>query len=269
MIAIPIILVLLIGLYLLAVRGRKGHPGLQALHSWSYAHRGLHDSTRPENSMSAFRAAVRAGYGIELDVHLLKDGTLAIMHDSELKRTTGCEGRIEDLTADDLDKFYLEGTFDTIPTFQKVLETVNGKVPLVVELKAVGDNYGTLCQTACEMLENYNGIYCMESFDPRCVHWLKKHKPQIIRGQLSENFVANKKNPLPWILKFVMTHHLLNFLTLPDFVAYRFSDRKRLSNFLARKLWGVQGVTWTLENPQEHEAALAEGWIPIFENYTP
>lgn len=269
MIAIPIILVLLIGLYLLAVRGRKGHPGLQALHGWSYAHRGLHDSTRPENSMSAFRAAVRAGYGIELDVHLLKDGTLAIMHDSELKRTTGCEGRIEDLTAADLDKYYLEGTFDTIPTFQKVLETVDGKVPLVVELKAVGDNYGKLCQTACDMLEKYNGIYCMESFDPRCVHWLKKHKPQIVRGQLSENFLANKKNPLPWILKFVMTHHLLNFLTLPDFVAYRFSDRKRLSNFLTRKLWGVQGVTWTLENPQEHETALAEGWIPIFENYTP
>lgn len=269
MIAIPIILVLLIGLYILAVRGRKGHPGLQALHGWSYAHRGLHDSSRPENSMSAFRAAVRSGYGIELDVHLLKDGTLAVMHDSELKRTTGCEGKIEDLTVNDLDGYYLEGTLDTIPTFQQVLEAVNGKVPLVVELKTVGNNYAALCRTARDMLKDYEGIYCMESFDPRCIHWLKKNAPEVVRGQLSENFLGNKENSLPWILKFVMTHHLLNFLSLPDFVAYRFSDRKQLSNFLARKLWGVQGVTWTLKTPQEHEAALAEGWIPIFENYNP
>ena len=269
MIAIPIVLVLLAALYVLAIRGRKGNPGLADLQGWSYAHRGLHDSSRPENSMSAFRAAVRSGYGIELDVHLLKDGTLAVMHDSELKRTTGCEGKIEDLTVNDLDSYYLEGTLDTIPTFQQVLETVNGKVPLVVELKTVGNNYAALCRTARDMLKDYEGIYCMESFDPRCIHWLKKNAPEVVRGQLSENFLGNKENSLPWILKFVMTHHLLNFLSLPDFVAYRFSDRKQLSNFLARKLWGVQGVTWTLKTPQEHEAALAEGWIPIFENYNP
>ena len=269
MIAIPIVLIVLAALYVLAIRGRKGNPGLAKLQGWNYAHRGLHDSSRPENSMSAFRAAIRAGYGIELDVHLLKDGTLAVMHDSELLRTTGCDGKIEDLTAEELDQYYLEGTFDTIPSFQKVLDTVNGKIPLIVELKAVGSNYAQLCQTAYDMLKDYDGIYCMESFDPRCVHWLKKHAPEVIRGQLSENFLANKKNPLPWILKFLMTHHLLNFLSLPDFVAYRFRDRKQLSNFIARKIWRLQGVSWTLKNPQEHEAALKEGWIPIFEDYNP
>ena len=85
------------GLYALAVRGRTGHPGLQALKGWRYAHRGLHGNGIPENSMAAFRAALEHGFGIELDVHLLKDGTLAIMHDHDLKRTTGLEGKIEDL----------------------------------------------------------------------------------------------------------------------------------------------------------------------------
>ena len=70
-------------------------------------------------------------------------------------------------------------------------------------------------------------------------------------------------------VKFLMTHQMMNFLTKPDFVAYRFDDRKTLSNLLARKLWGAQGVTWTLKTPEAHAAAVAEGWIPIFEGYRP
>ena len=219
--------------------------------------------------MAAFRAAVRAGYGMELDIHLLKDGSLAVIHDSTLLRTTGCPGNVEDLTAQDLDNYYLEGTFETIPSFPKVLDMVAGRTPLIVELKSAGNNCAQLCQAACDLLDTYNGVYCLESFDPRCIRWLKKNRPDLIRGQLSENFVAEKKNPLPWYLKFSMTHLLSNFLTQPDFVAYRFADRKRLSVFLARKLWKLQGVTWTLKTPDEQQIACAEGWLPIFEDYNP
>ena len=79
-------------LYVLSVRGRTGHPGLHKLHGWKYAHRGLHSEGIPENSMAAFRASLAKGYGIELDVHLMADGNLAIIHDSVLKRTAGVEG---------------------------------------------------------------------------------------------------------------------------------------------------------------------------------
>lgn len=262
------LLILIFCLFVLAVRGRKGHPGLKDLQGWSYAHRGLHDKTRPENSMAAFRAALEKGYGIELDVHLLRDGNLAVIHDSALKRTTGAEGTIEDLTTQQLADYRLEGTQETIPTFRQVLDLYQGKAPLVVELKSVGNNWAALTEAACKMLENYDGVYCLESFDPRCIRWLRKHRPQLIRGQLTENFVSGK-GKLPWILKFLLTHQLMNFLTLPDFVSYRFADRKTLSNFLVRRLWGVQGVTWTLKTPQEHEVAVREGWIPIFEDYEP
>ena len=263
------VFVVLFLLYVLAVRGKKGHPGLQALRGWSYAHRGLHNEARPENSMAAFRAALEKGYGIELDIHLLKDGNLAVIHDHSLKRTAGVDIQIEDLTTDQLKDYHLEGTEETIPTFREVLDLFDGKAPLIVELKATGSTPGKLTETACQMLDQYKGVYCLESFDPRCIHWLKKHRPELIRGQLTENFFKAKKNPLPWILKLIMSKQLVNFLTVPHFVAYKFLDRKTLGNFLVRKLWGTQGVTWTLTSPQEHEAAIKEGWIPIFENYEP
>ena len=263
------ILLILAVLYTLSTMCRKGHAGLGALRGWSYAHRGLHGNGVPENSMAAFRAALEAGYGIELDIHMMKDGTLAVMHDESLMRTTGKGGRLEDLTVADLDRFTLEGTSEKIPLFQDVLTLFDGKAPLIVELKPVDGNHAALTKAACDMLDRYHGVYCLESFDPRCVHWLKNNRPELIRGQLSENFVANKKSPLPIWMKLILTHQIENFLVLPDFVAYKFADRKTLSNFLARKLWGAQGVTWTLKTPQEYAEAVEEGWIPIFEGFRP
>lgn len=269
MIVVLVILAALAALYVLSTACRKGHPGLKTLHGWAYAHRGLHGNGIPENSMAAFRAALEAGYGIELDLHLLKDGSLAVFHDGSLKRMTGMEGRPEDLTAADLPNYSLDGTGETIPLFSQVLELYAGKAPLIVELKPVGSNHAALTEAACRMLEGYNGAYCIESFDPRCIAWLKKNRPHIIRGQLTENFVANKKSPLPFVMKFILTHQVENFLTLPDFVAYKFADRKTFSNTLARKLWGAQGVTWTLKTQEEYDAAVAEGWLPIFKGFRP
>lgn len=262
------IFILLAVVYLFSVRGRKNHSGLKLLQGWSYAHRGLHDASRPENSIAAFRAALEKGYGVELDVHLLADGNLAVMHDSLLVRTTGAGGRIEDLTTEQLTQYKLEGTAETIPTFRQVLDLFGGKVPLIVELKTADGNHAALCEETCRQLADYPGVYCMESFDPFCVHWLKKHRPDIIRGQLSDDFLKTKK-PKPWIVRFLATYQLENFLTLPDFTAYRFTKRKNLSNFLIRRVWGVQGVAWTLQTKEEYEIALKEGWIPIFENFEP
>lgn len=264
-----LLIILILTLYILAVRGRTGHAGLPALRGWSYAHRGLHGNGAAENSMTAFRRAKEAGFGIELDVHLLTDGELAVIHDSLLKRTVGREGRVEELSSQELAQCFLEGTGDTIPLFTDVLALYAGAAPLIIELKTLGNNAPALCRKVCEVMDGYSGAYCMESFDPRCIYWLRKNRPDIIRGQLTENYFASKTSPLPWYLKFVLKHQLLNFLTLPDFVAYRFSDRKTFSNMLCRKLWGVQGVTWTLKTKEDHDTAIAEEWIPIFEGYIP
>jgi glycerophosphoryl diester phosphodiesterase len=263
------LLLILAIVYLFAIRCRSGHPGLKDLQGWSYAHRGLHSEGIPENSMAAFKAALDHGYGIELDVHLLKDGNLAVIHDSLLNRTTGLPGRIEDLTTEQLKDYRLEGTDETIPEFMDVLTLYNGKAPLIVELKPVDGNHAQLADTACKMLESYEGVYCLESFDPRCVKWLKENRPNLIRGQLSEYFLENDDKLHP-LVRFMMSHNLLNCMGRPDFVAYKFQNRERtVTNQIWKDLMGVQGVSWTLKTPEEYKIAVKEGYIPIFEGFLP
>lgn len=264
-----ILLLILAAGYLLSLRGRTGHPGIEELRRWRYAHRGLHDADRPENSMAAFRAALEHGYGIELDVHLMRDGNLAVIHDASLKRTAGADVRIEQLTLEDLGHYRLGGTSEKIPLFSQVLELFAGKAPLIVELKCENNNYDALCEAACAMLDGYHGPYCVESFDPRCVLWLKKHRPDVIRGQLAENWLKVKKYKMPWLLKFLLAAHVGNFILRPDFIAYKYADRKIFGTDICRKFWGVQGVSWTIKSEQDLKTAEEEGWIPIFEGFDP
>lgn len=265
---VVLILVLLALGYLLAIRGRVGHSGLQELRLWSYAHRGLHSEGIPENSMSAFEAAKNHGYGVELDVHLLSDGNLAVIHDSTLERVTGLPGVVEDLTARDLRRCKLRGTEEIIPELPHVLELFNGEAPLIIELKTHKGNHAKLCEAVCQLLEGYNGPYCLESFDPRCILWLKKHRPELIRGQLSEDYFVKGRPRIPLIMKWIMTENLLNFITKPDFIAYRYEDRHcTLSNFFC--LRRMTCVSWTIKTEEDYCRATAEGWIPIFEGFLP
>ena len=259
---------LLAALGLWCLKGRTGHPGLAELRRWNYAHRGLHDVAKPENSMAAFRAALDSGYGIELDIHLMRDGNLAVIHDSTLKRVAGADARIEDLSSSDLPKYYLGGTGECIPLFADVLELFAGKAPLIVELKVVDNNVAQLCQAACQLLDNYNGPYCIESFDPRAVAWFRNNRPDVIRGQLSENWMG-QKNTMPAVLRWVLTNHITNIYVRPDFIAYKYADRNGLATRLCRSLWKIQGVSWTIKTPEDFKTAIDGGWIPIFEGFTP
>jgi len=265
---IALSLLALVLFYLFSLHGRKGCMRLRTFQKYAYAHRGLHSEGVPENSMAAFRAALERGYGIELDVHLLKDGNLAVMHDHSLLRTAGADVQIEDLTTGDLESHQLKNG-ERIPLFSEVLALWRGKTPLIIELKSTNENYTALTDTAVAAMEDYLGPWCMESFDPRCVRHLKKHHPKVIRGQLSENFPRNPSVRAPIVLKWVMALLLPNFLTSPDFVAYEFADCKVLSLQLCRKLWHLPIVAWTLKSQEEFDLAIEEGYIPIFEGFLP
>lgn len=231
-----------------------------------YAHRGLYaNPSIPENSRKAFRLAVKNGYGAELDVHLLSDGTLAVIHDSLLKRMTGKEGVIEDCTQEDLSSLYLSGTQETVPTFQDVLDIFHGKTPLIVELKTYNGNAAAITQAVCKVLDDYTGLYCLESFDPQVLVWLRQNRPDIIRGQLSMDFIK-ERGDLTLLQAIIMTHLLHVFIIRPDFIAYRFKDRKKLGNQFCLRGLGIQGVSWTLRKPREVAIAEKEGLWPIFEN---
>lgn len=267
--AILIILLVLAAVYVLAMMGRTGHKGLPGLRGWKYAHRGLHGNGVPENSMQAFRLALEKGYGVEFDVHLMSDGSLAVIHDASLKRTAGADVTIEELTAQQLQDYCLEGTQERIPLFEDVLALFDGKVPLIIELKAEKGNHNALTEAVCKVLEGYNGSYCIESFDPRCLMWLRKNRPEIIRGQLAANFLRSKDSGQGAVLDFLLSNLLLNFLTRPDFVAYKFQDRKDPAPRLCAKLHRIQSVSWTLQSQQELDAAVEENALPIFEYFLP
>ena len=253
------------------LRARRGTESMTALRKFRYAHRGLYDKAAgiPENSMEAFSHAVARGFGAELDVPLLRDGTLAVFHDSDVKRMTGREGYLEDLSADELKNYPLDGTRETIPQFKDVLALFEGTgLPLIVEVKSFRDNFAELTERTMAELDRFTVEYCVESFDPRCVAWLRTHRPEVIRGQLSCNFLKDRGN-LSLPMAFAMTNLLGNITAQPDFIAYKFEDKKNWAPRLCRKLYGAQGVYWTIRSREDMETAEREGAIAIFERFIP
>lgn len=249
---------------------RRNQPGWEKLGGVRYAHRGLHDLTRPENSMAAFRAAVEAGFGAELDVHLMADGNLAVVHDSDLTRVCGKQVFVEDLTAEDLPDYPLQGTEERIPLFQDVLALFENRTPLVVELKVERGNANALADAAMALLKDWHGTYCVESFHPGALLRLKEKYPRVIRGQLSQNFMKDSEvGGLSLPTRFAMTHLLSTAFTKPDFIAYNCLDRRNVSLRLMKKLYGVHEVAWTVRDRGTMVELEAEGVPVIFEKFVP
>ncbi|MCF2618997.1 glycerophosphodiester phosphodiesterase [Oscillibacter valericigenes] len=257
--------------WLFFLDSRANHPLWAMLEHRRYAHRGLHDSAGgvPENSLAAFRRAVRRGYGAELDVHLLRDGTLAVFHDSDLRRMTGHDGVIEDCAAADLAALRLAGTAETIPQLCEVLSLYEGTgLSLVIELKSHHGNHRALAERTAKELDKFHVPYCIESFDPRCLMWLRAFRPEIIRGQLSENF---RKDARGWehFAGFLLSNLLLNASTAPDFISYKFEDRRRFAPRICRAFYGAHMFYWTVRSRADMEAAEREGAQVIFEGFDP
>ncbi len=215
------------------------------------AHRGLHGKGIPENSLAAFSNAIEKGYAIEFDVHLLADGTLAVFHDSSLARMTGNDGYLKYLNKEDLKLLKLAGTKETIPTLDEVLELIDGKVPILIEIK---NQYkvGKLEQTLIDKLKDYKGKYAVQSFNPYSLAYFKKHAPQIIRGQLSGTFKgeAYAETNLPKIARFVLRHLMLNkSVSDPHFIAY---ENTALPNRIVKKYKHLPLLAWVIENKKEY-----------------
>lgn len=214
--------------------------------------------------MAAFARAVEAGYGIELDLHLTRDGKLAVIHDASLKRTCGVDLKIEDLTLAEARDYPLEESDERIPEFCAFLRLVDGKVPLVVELKAEGRNEKALTDAAMCALADYTGLYCVESFSPAVVDYLKKAYPAVVRGQLAGALNKEKKT-ITRLQDILLKNLLLNLAGRPDFVAYRFEDRDEPA---FRHFKGAKFM-WTIRSYEDLKICEAWGAAPIFEQFEP
>ena len=229
-----------------------------------YAHRGLHNGKdAPENSLAAFEAACQKGYGIELDVQLSRDGKVMVFHDYTLIRMTGCDKKLAELDAEELTKLTLGESDQKIPTFQEVLSLVNGRVPLLVELK--GENFDTsLCAKVAELLRDYNGAYCLESFNPLLIGNMKKEFPEAFCGLLYTNVCRDKKKNSA--LNVALTAMALNVVARPDFIAFNKEDRDSFAVKVTTKFYKAPKFVWTVNKPEELDQAHQNGETPIFEN---
>lgn len=263
-IPIMILIVLFIYLFLVAPRMWK-RPDRTPFLPYHYAHRGLfdNDSDAPENSLLAFQKAVDAGYGIELDVQLSKDNQPVIFHDASLKRMCGVDGMVWEYTLKELQQMKLANSNQTIPTFQDFLKIVDGKVPFILEYKL--DRPQTkVCQLANEMLKDYHGTYCIESFHPLAVLWYRRHRPDVLRGQLSEEFFRDPKNKGKHILT-ATSFLIFNFAGRPDFIAYNHFHANNISRRICKML-GALSVTYTIKSKEEYQRNLENFDLFIFDS---
>ena len=234
-----------------------------------YAHRGLHDEEVPENSMKAFELAIENNYGIELDVHLTKDEIPVVFHDHDLKRMCNADKNINEFTYEELQVFRLKNSNEKIPKLVDVLNLVDNKVPLIVELKAgAKDNFNLISQRTAEILDEYKGIYCIESFNPLVLLWFKRARPSVIRGQLSTDFAKNKIEG-DSLTNLFLTYLCLNFQTKPDFIAYNHKYKNNLSFILCKNLYKTITIAYTIKTENEFLNSKDDFHLFIFENISP
>lgn len=228
----------------------------------NFAHRGLHTEDRsiPENSLAAFEAAAVRGYGIELDVQLSKDGQVVVFHDDTLNRVCGVDARVDEKTYEELQTLRLCGTEYTIPLFSEVLACVNGRGPLIVELKN-GKRNKELCEKTYALLKAYAGDYCIESFQPSIVAWFRFHAGEVLRGQLA--MPASYYRGIPKVFGEMAGNCMMDFISRPQFIAYCIGEKSFWVR-MAEKM-GAMSVAWTSHDQKNEEGNDAV----IFEYYEP
>ena len=238
-----------------------------AMRAWqgNFSHRGLHDQAAPENTRAAFEKSLARGIGYEFDVQLTKDDQLVIHHDFDGRRSMNEDLRLAELSLAELQQRKLFGTDQTIMTLAELLELTAGRVRLILEIKTE-KNSAHISRLVARELDNYSGEVVIESFHPGVLGWFRRHRPDMIRGQLSYNsFRHTARTPL----NFLLTNYLFNWWGRPHFVAHDFAGRRDWGFLLQHWLHRTPLVVYTIKSPADH--AMAREIFPtiIFENYLP
>ena len=234
------------------------------------AHRGLHANSKGiiENTESAFAAAIKGNYAIECDVQLSADGEAMVFHDDDLDRLTEAKGPVKALTAKDLKRVKLKSTTNRMQTLAELLEQVDGRSTLVLELKSLWDDNDALAKRAIEVLEGYDGPSCLMSFDPTLVACLRELSPHTVRGIVADRTTHPYYNALPLAKRYAMRTfgHLAQ--TQPHFVSYNWRELPFEPVTEIRRL-GHPVIAWTVRSKVEAAQALRYCDQVTFEGYVP
>ncbi len=225
-----------------------------------FTHRALHDrkAGRVENSLKSIKAALDAGYGIEIDLQLSRDGQAMVFHDDLLDRLTGEAGPVRDRTRAELESIALTDDGGTIPALDTVLELVGGKVPLLIEIKdqdgAMGPDVGPLEKATCAALENYKGDVALMSFNPHAVAACAAYAPHIPRGITTSSYEAVHWPDVPEATRNTLREIPDYDRTGSCFISHESTDLDR-PRVAALKAKGARIFTWTIRSPAEEAAA--------------
>jgi len=225
------------------------------------AHRGLHDARRSifENSVSAFRAAIDAGYAIECDVHLSRDRVPVVFHDEMLARMTGVEGRVRDADAEALVRLPLRGTRDTIPSLRDLLDLVAGQVPLVIELKGLlADLDDGFVEIVAEAIRGYRGKLALMSFDEWLIEQAATVSPGVPFGLTAEGTRAD-----------VLERHRVVFAGHCSFVSYNVHHLPNTFVDWVRDERHLPVISWTVRTPADVERSHRHADQMTFEGFVP
>lgn len=244
-----------LGAFLMAPRF-KYKKEVKRFLNYSYAHRGLHDKESPENTLGAVKKAVEEGYAIEMDVRVLEEGLL-IHHDGDLLRSAGLDKKLQELSFSQIRELRIFSSQEKIPSLEEALEIIDGRVPLLLEIKSERD-HSLNASRVQEVMDGYRGDYLIESFHPQVLYWYRKNRPQVLRGQLSGPELD--QGPFK---DFFMKYLLFNFISRPDFIAY--DKRGGFSPWLLNRL-GLPTFSYTLLSPGDKKSYLKG---EIFEGYRP
>ncbi|SMX23314.1 glycerophosphodiester phosphodiesterase family protein [Boseongicola aestuarii] len=245
----------------------------QSLINTPLAHRGLHDAAkgRIENAMASFRAAIDAGYGIELDVQLSADAQAMSFHDDTLDRLTSEVGFVRERTSRELGTIRLNGTDDTIPMFRDVLDLVAGQVPLLVEIKdqdgAFGDGVGPLERAVARDLQDYRGDCAVMSFNPHSVAAMQALLPRTARGITTEGFEPEPEGISREVLDGLRDIDAYDRVGA-SFISHDRNDLDRL-RVMELKAQGARVLCWTVRSRQEETQARKVAENITFEGYLP
>ena len=246
-------------------------PDMYEIRRYDYARKGLFDPDKkiPENSLAAFREAVDHGYGVTLDVRRTRDGIPVVFHDEHLYRMTERDGQVEMRTLEELKELRLYRSEETIPTLEEALNLIDGQVPVLVELKTDGENVQALCDSVCEVLDKYEGVFAVQSVDPRVLRWFRQERNEYIRGQVVDYNYCSGYTVTSRIWDLFCSSLLMNFMTEPDMLVCSMSVRYNPSVWICRLLYHIPRLNWTVRTLEEYEAVKTDGATALFEQIEP
>jgi glycerophosphoryl diester phosphodiesterase len=237
------------------------------------AHRGLHDAARGiiENTAAAVRAAIAAGYGIEVDLHITADSEAMVHHDDVLGRLTVGEGRLDELSAAALKRVEFRGSgSDAMMTLGELCDLVAGRAPLLLELRSRFDGDGRLPTRVAAVVAGYRGPVAAMSFDPMQLRILRHQSPSLPRGYLAIQYRPHPYyDQMPAWLRYGMGSLLPALMAQPHFVAYGVSGLPAFAPLFARRVLGLPLLTWTVQTPAERQRAARWADQMIFEGFRP